>query len=212
MDGLDFLKKDWDKENHNYTQVSEVDIYKMLHKNSSSNVKWILIIGIIEFIVWTGIGFFFNTDDYIKSIHAEEMMVYLKILTYINYIVVLFFIYRFYQNYRNISTMVSTKQLMKDIIKTRKTVHQYVWYNLAMISVSMILGFIMAFLYNPKLSVLKDKIANDDSNAILLKIVCILVLTIVVLVTLFWLFYKLLYGILLRRLNSNYKELRKIEI
>lgn len=212
MDGLDFLKKDWDKENHNYTQVSEVDIYKMLHKNSSSNVKWILIIGIIEFIVWTGIGFFFNTDDYIKSIHAEEMMVYLKILTYINYIVVLFFIYRFYQNYRNISTMVSTKQLMKDIIKTRKTVHQYVWYNLAMISVSMILGFIMAFLYNPKLTVLKDKIANDDSNAILLKIVCILVLTIVVLVTLFWLFYKLLYGILLRRLNSNYKELRKIEI
>ena len=212
MDGLDFLKKDWDKENHNYTQVSEVDIYKMLHKNSSSNVKWILIIGIIEFIVWTGIGFFFNTDDYIKSIHAEEMMVYLKILTYINYIVVLFFIYRFYQNYRNISTMVSTKQLMKDIIKTRKTVHQYVWYNLAMISVSMILGFIMAFLYNPKLTVLKNKIANDDNNAILLKIVCILVLTIVVLVTLFWLFYKLLYGILLRRLNSNYKELRKIEI
>ena len=212
MDGLDFLKKDWDKENHNYTQVSEVDIYKMLHKNSSSNVKWILIIGIIEFIVWTGIGFFFNTDDYIKSIHAEEMMVYLKILTYINYIVVLFFIYRFYQNYRNISTMVSTKQLMKDIIKTRKTVHQYVWYNLAMISVSMILGFLMAFLYNPKLTVLKNKIANDDNNAILLKIVCILVLTIVVLVTLFWLFYKLLYGILLRRLNSNYKELRKIEI
>ena len=95
MDGLDFLKKDWIKQNQNYTQVSEVDIYKMLHKNSSSSVKWIFIIGIIEFIVWTGIGFFFNTDDYIKSIHAEEMMVYLKILTYINYIVVLFFIYRF---------------------------------------------------------------------------------------------------------------------
>lgn len=212
MDGLDFLKKDWIKENQNYTQVSEFDIYKMLHKNSSSNVKWILIIGILELIVWTGIGLFFNTDDYIKSIHAEEMMVYLKILTYINYIVVLFFIYKFYLNYRNISTMVSTKQLMKDIIKTRKTVHQYVWYNLAMISLSMILGFIMAFLYNPKLSVLKDKIANDSSNAILLKIICILVLTIIILVTLFWLFYKLLYGILLRRLNSNYKELQKIEI
>jgi len=106
MNELDLLKKDWKKENPNYTQVSEFDIYKMLHKNSSSTVKWILIIGIVEFIVWTGIGFFFNTDDYVKSIHAEEMMIYLKVLTYLNYAVVLWFIYKFYMNYKNISTMV----------------------------------------------------------------------------------------------------------
>ena len=212
MDGLDFLKKDWKKENHNYTQVSEFDIYKMLHKNSSSSVKWILIIGVIEFVVWTGIGLFFNTDDYVKSIHAEEMMIYLKILTYINYAVVLFFIYKFYQNYRAISTMVSTKQLMKDILKTKRTVNNYVWYNLGMIVISMVLGFFIAFLYNPKLSLLKDKITNDASNGILLKTVCILFITVVLFVGLFWLFYKLLYGILLRRLKSNYKELQKIEI
>lgn len=212
MNELDLLKKDWKKENQNYTQVSEFDIYKMLHKNSSSTVKWILIIGIVEFIVWTGIGFFFNTDDYVKSIHAEEMMIYLKVLTYLNYAVVLWFIYKFYMNYKNISTMVSTKQLMKDIMKTRKTVNQYVAYNLAMIVVSMILGFIMAFLYNPKLSVIKEKIANDASNGVLLKIIGLLTLAIVIFVVIFWLFYKLLYGILLKRLKTNFKELQKIEI
>ncbi|HPW96968.1 MAG TPA: hypothetical protein PK218_00225 [Flavobacterium sp.] len=212
MNELDLLKKDWKKENPNYTQVSEFDIYKMLHKNSSSTVKWILIIGIVEFIVWTGIGFFFNTDDYVKSIHAEEMMIYLKVLTYLNYAVVLWFIYKFYMNYKNISTMVSTKQLMKDIMKTRKTVNQYVAYNLAMIVVSMILGFIMAFLYNPKLSVIKEKIANDASNGVLLKIIGLLTLAIVIFVVIFWLFYKLLYGILLKRLKTNFKELQKIEI
>lgn len=212
MDELDLLKKDWKKENQNYTQVSETDIYKMLHKNSSSTVKWILIIGIIEFMVWTGIGFFFNTDEYIKSIHAEEMMIYLKALTYLNYVVVLFFIYKFYQNYVKISATSSTKQLMKDILRTRKTVNYYVWYNLGMIVVSMILGFIMAFLYNPKLSIVKDKIANDASNGVLLKIICILTLATIIFVFVFWLFYKLLYGILLGRLKSNYKVLENSEI
>lgn len=212
MDGLDFLKNEWRKENHNYTQVSEFDIYKMLHKNSSSSVKWILVIGIIEFIIWTGIGLFFNTDDYVKSIHAEEMLIYLKILTYVNYTIVLFFIYKFYQNYRTISTMVSTRQLMKDIMKTRKTVNQYVAYNLAMIVITMVLGFIMAFLYNPKLSSLKEKITNDASNGTLLKIICILTLATVIFVVIFWLFYKVLYGILLKKLKSNYNELQKIEI
>lgn len=212
MDELDLLKKDWKRENQNYTQVSEFDIYKMLHKKSSSIVKLILIIGIIEFIVWTGIGLFFNTDEYVKSIHAEEMMVYLKGLTYLNYIIVLFFIYKFYKNYKNISTMVSTRQLMKDILRTRKTVNYYVWYNLVMIVISMILGFVIAFLYNPKLSVVKEKIENDTSNGTLLKIIGILSLAIIVFVFVFWLFYKLLYGILLRRLKSNYKELQKIEI
>lgn len=212
MDELDLLKKDWKKENQNYTQVSETDIYKMLHKNSSSTVKWILIIGIIEFMVWTGIGFFFNTDEYIKSIHAEEMMVYVESLTYINYVVVLFFIYKFYQNYVKISATSSTKQLMKDILRTRKTVNYYVWYNLGMIVVSMVLGFIMGLLYNPKLTAVKDKIANDASNGVLVKIICILTLATIIFVFLFWLFYKLLYGILLRRLKSNYKVLENSEI
>lgn len=212
MDGLDILKKDWNKENQTYDQVSEFDIYKMLHKNSSSTVKWILIIGIIEFMLWTGIGFFFNSDEYIKSIHAEEMGIILRILTYVNYIVVLFFIYKFYQNFINISTMVSTKQLMKDILKTRKTVQYYVYYNLFMMAVSMILGFIIAFLYNPKTMILKDKMVNESGNTLFLKIICILVLVLLIFLGMFWLFYKLLYGILLKRLKSNYNELRKIEI
>jgi predicted PurR-regulated permease PerM len=108
--------------------------------------------------------------------------------------------------------MVSTKQLMKDIMKTRKTVNHYVAYNLAMIVISMILGFIMAFLYNPQLSAIKEKIANDASNGTLFKIVGILTLATIIFVVIFWLFYKLLYGILLRKLKANYRELQKIEM
>jgi hypothetical protein len=49
MDELEILKKDWKKSENTFDQVSETEIYGMLHKRSSSLVKWILIISIIEF-------------------------------------------------------------------------------------------------------------------------------------------------------------------
>ena len=51
MDELELLKKDWKKNDGQFTQVSENEIYGMLHKSSSSIVKWIFIISIVEFLV-----------------------------------------------------------------------------------------------------------------------------------------------------------------
>jgi hypothetical protein len=209
MKELDLLKKDWQK-NDTFEQVSEVDIYKMLHTKSSSIVKWIFIISILEILLWTSISLFFNTDDYLKSIKHEELNVYFEALTYFNYAVILVFIYLFYKNYVSISTTVSTKQLMKDILKTRKTVQCYVWYNLGMVGLSMMLGFIMAFTYNPEVVVLMDKI--DNNTKVMVITIGIFILIIAAFLGIFWLFYRLLYGILLRRLYANYKELKKIDL
>lgn len=212
MEELDLLKKAWQKDSHSYEQISESEIYKMLHRKSSSIVKWILIISIIEVIFWAAISFAYNTDDYMKKLHAENMIVYFKVLNFINYAVILWFIYNFYKNYIKISTTASTKQLMQDILQTRKTVKYYVWYNLGMIVVSFIAGFCIAFAYNPKMEILKDKIAHEENHVILLKTLGIMVLAVAIFVGLFWLFYRLLYGILLRKLNRNYKELKKIDL
>jgi DNA-binding CsgD family transcriptional regulator len=43
-----FIKKDWQKSDNSFNQISETEIYKMIHKKSSSIVKWILIISILE--------------------------------------------------------------------------------------------------------------------------------------------------------------------
>ena len=209
MKELDLLKKDW-QQNNTFEQVSEVDIYKMLHTKSSSIVKWIFIISILEILLWTLISVFFNTDDYLKSIKHEELNVYFEALTYFNYAVILVFIYLFYKNYVAISTTVSTKQLMKDILKTRKTVQCYVWYNLGMVGLSMMLGFFMAFTYNPEVVILMDKV--DNNTKFMVVTIAIFVLIIAVFLGIFWLFYRLLYGILLRRLYANYKELKKIDL
>jgi hypothetical protein len=212
MEELDLLKKAWQKDTYPNEQISEVEIYKMLHTKSSSIVKWILIISIIEVLFWTVLSLCYNIDDHMKKQHAENMIVYLKALTLFNYVVIFWFIYCFYKNYVKISTTSSTKQLMQDILNTRKTVHYYVWYNLTMIVLCLIAGFAIAFVYNPKMELLKDKMAHESNYQTLLITIGIMILTCVIIVGLFWLFYRMLYGILLRKLNTNYKELKKIDL
>ena len=60
MKELDLLKKDWKKNANSFEQISETEIYKMIHKKSSSIVKWILIISILEILFWTVSNFFFR--------------------------------------------------------------------------------------------------------------------------------------------------------
>ena len=210
MEELDLLKKDWQKNDHSFGQFSESEIGKMLHKKSSSIVKWILFISILELILWTTVSFCFNSDAYFKSLNHDEVFVVLRCLTYFNYGVIGFFIYLFYKNYQRISTTVSTKQLMKDILKTRKSVQYYVWFNLGMIFLSFLIGIFFAFAYNSEILVLKEKIAQ--SRMVLIVIVTILIFAIACILGVFWLFYRLIYGILLRKLNNNYQELKKIDL
>ena len=98
---------------------------------------------------------------------------------------------------------------MIDILRTRKTVQYYVWYNLGMMILSFALGIILAMLYSPELSAFRDKVSHEGKAMFLTILLMIVVITIAAL--LFWLFYRLLYGILLRKLLLNYKELKKID-
>ena len=50
MDELELLKKDWQKKDANIPQLSYNDIYEMIWKKSSSIVKWILIISILDIL------------------------------------------------------------------------------------------------------------------------------------------------------------------
>lgn len=209
MKELDLLKKDWKKNSDSFQQISETEIYKMIHKKSSSIVKWILIISILEISFWTFSNLFLNTDDLLQKINHPEIVTALEFLTYFNYVVVLIFVFIFYKNYKTISTIVATKSLMSAILRTRKTVQYYVWYNLGMIVVTAILSFFIAFVYNPDMAFLREKLAVDGKA--MLVTVGILILVILGFFGLFWCFYRLLYGTLLRRLYANYKELKKID-
>ncbi len=209
MKELDLLKKDWQKNAGSFQQISETEIYKMIHKKSSSIVKWILIISILEISFWTFSNLFINTDDVLRKINHPEIVMALEFLTYFNYVVVLIFVYIFYKNYKTISTTIATKSLMSAILKTRKTVQYYVWYNLGMIVITSILSFFIAFVYNPDMEFLREKLAMNGKAMFVT--IGILFLVILGFFGLFWCFYRIIYGTLLRRLYANYKELKKID-
>jgi len=211
MKELDLLKKDWKKNENSFQQVSENDIYKMIHKNSSSVVRLIMIIGIIEFLFWIGISLFSNNDEYFQKLNMDNILLYMRILTYVHYAIIVTFIYLFYKNYIVISTTDSTKILMKNILKTRRTVNIYVWYNLGMIIFSLILGFMLAYFYNPDFALVKEKIEHDGIKAILF-FIGIVIAIVGVFTVVSWLFYKLLYGFLMKKLYKNYEELKKIDL
>ena len=142
MDELELLKKDWKKQESSFQQISENEIYGMLHKGSSSIVKWIMIISVLELVLWASISFFTADEEYFNTLKMYHLDTVMPIISVINYGVILFFIYLFFKNYRTINTTDTVKQLMQSILKTRKTVKYYVWYNLAMAAFSFILVFI----------------------------------------------------------------------
>jgi len=125
------------------------------------------------------------------------------VLTVINYIVLIAFIYLFYKNFKCINTSSSTKKLMVDILNTRKIVKYYVWYNLILVAIYSTLAVVSEVKYN---SILSTFYANHQLILFVISLGIIVLLFLI-----FWLFYRLLYGILLRRLYKNYNELKKID-
>lgn len=212
MDELELLKKDWKKQEGSFQQISENEIYGMLHKGSSSIVKWIVIISILELVLWASISFFTADEEYFKTLKIYHLDTAMPMISVINYGVILFFIYLFFKNYRNINTTDTVKQLMQSIIRIRKTVKYYVWYNLAMTAFSFILVFIFQFMYDPNIRKMIAKMSqNINTNTFYCIMIAIYAVIIVVFIGLIWLFYRLLYGILLKRLQKNFDELKKID-
>ncbi len=201
MEELDLLKKDWKKSENSFEQLSEKDIYNMIHQKSSSVVKWILIISLIELSIGILLNVLSFDIDFFNKIDANGYSIYIEVLTVVNYVVILFFVYKFFKNYKTISSTDSTKKLMDDIISTRKTVQYYIWYNLIMIAFSGLFGTYVALSITEK----TKHVTLDTSFMVIFCLACILVVG--VLVFLFWLLYRLLYGRLLKKLFNNYKFL-----
>ncbi|WP_440122053.1 hypothetical protein [Tenacibaculum sp. Ill] len=199
---LDKYKKAWGNQSEETNKVSRVDIYRMAHSKSSSIVKWIFIIGLLEFIFVAVINCSFrvNPDDYdaLKGHFIGNYMLEIEILSYL---IIIYFLIRFYKNYKSISTSDNTKVLMSKILKTRKTVKAYVFINLSFV-------FVVALITITQ-TLLKEEHAHTATFYITITIVSIFL--IIIIIGLYWLFYQLLYGILLRKLNKNYKELAKLE-
>ena len=128
MDDLDLLKKDWKKQEHSLPRLSYDEIYKMIWKRSSSIVKWIFVISIVEFLLGAVLNIFLADEEYWQQMEKYDLNEFMITVYIVSYLITFYFIYKFYKNYRRISTTDSASLLMKNILKTRKTVKYYIGF------------------------------------------------------------------------------------
>ena len=210
MDKLDKLKENWQSEEHELPKVSFDKIYKMLLKKSSSIVKWIFVISIVELLFWISLYFILPEDNMnmMKELGLERVMFYCEIF---HFFIFGIFIILFYKNYKSIQVTDSTNVLMQNILNTRKTVRYFVYYN-----VGMTIAFSIAidtYLYNNSeklyevMGLAKQGIPKEGfANIFIISQIIVGFIIIALLI----LFYWLVYGILLKKLKGNYRELKKI--
>lgn len=210
MDELELLKKHWDKEDEQHKPLSSRQIYPMLLKKSSSIVKTLFYISVAELIFWILLNFLpLVSSEYSERVKETlgNPIIYLA-LTVFTFAIIFLFIYLLYRSYKSISVTDSAKMLMRNILRTRKIIKYYVIYNLTMIVLSIPISMYVTLKNDPKLT---QTIEQFSATEMLAFVGFILFITIVF-VIIFWLFYRLLYGILLKRLNKNYQELEKLEV
>jgi hypothetical protein len=211
MDELDVLKKQWQSRDQELPKLTFEEIYNMILKKSSSIVKWIFIISILELLFWVGLIFILPESymDVTEELGMGKLIFYSNI---VHFIIFITFIVLFYKNYKTIQVTESTAMLMTSILRTRKTVRYFVYYNIGMFIVSSIVMNIIYYMNSDKLYELMNFASSGipKENFALFFIISQVVVGIIF-VAVLMLFYWLVYGLLLRRLKSNYKELKKME-
>ncbi|MFL9845890.1 hypothetical protein [Flavobacterium rhizosphaerae] len=211
MDALDKLKNNWQK-NDNYPRFSQQQIYAMLHKRSSSIVKWILIISIIEFAAWLGLNILLKDNSTNKTLRGLGLEYLIVSLSVISYGIILYFIYIFYTRYKKITATDNVKKLMSSILATRKAVRNYIYITISYNIIGAIVVLIILLQSDPVILNAYEQSQQSGDEVFFYMIT--IVITLLLLGLFFfamWLIYRLIYGILLKRLIKNYEELKQME-
>ena len=210
MDELDLLKKDWNRETNEFKSYSDSEISPMLNKKSSSIVKRLFYISIAELVFWllASILPYFLSSTFKEKLDTSYEHPIIIVFNILSYCIILLFIYLLYKSYKAISSTDNAKKLMESILKTRKIIKYYVVFNLSLIFLSVPLAFYFEFNDN---EVFHQQIVEASTQQMLV-IYVVVALTAVIFLVIIWLFYRLIYGVLLKRLNRNYDELKKLEV
>lgn len=215
MDELDFLKKHWDKDT-SYTKIKRAEIKSMLHKSSSSIVKWLLILCSIELLLGIALKTYSIVDD------NYDTKISNWILEIIGTISTIVFLTLFVQEYLKIKTTINTKTLMNSILKTRNWVKLYIIVTIGLIFIQFIIG-IMDFShfeafkegYNDGYKMgagdnipPPEALLTDIDNTFLY---IIFILTFLTIGGFIYLYYRLVYIRLIRKLKNNYDELVRLD-
>ena len=210
MDELEFLKNSWKNSQNNYPKYNKDELYNMLHKKSSSIVKWIMIISIIELVLISGLDLIIknnSSDD--EMLHKFHLYYIIKTLTYLHYSIIICFVITFYKSFKRISVTDNLKRLLSSILYVKKVTNFYVIYNITAMIITSIIFTIAAIIYDPLFT---DNTLKIEKYKLYFMFGIAILIVFSILIGGYYLLYKLIYGRLIRKLTINYEELKKLDL
>lgn len=215
---LDSFKKTW-QEQPVKPKYDNNEILKMLNKKSRNYMKYIFWISVVEFLFFSVFGVFYliqnNESDSFLSIldkmgvHRDSQLItkldniYL-IVKILSLVVTGFFVFKFYQNYRKIRIEEDLKLFIIRIITFKKTVNAFILTNIGLliILISALIGFTFYIL-----NVQNVELKNTNFIGYIIAISISTILCVI----LIWAYYRIVYGIIMSRLDKNLSQLKEIE-
>lgn len=215
---LDSFKKTW-QEQPVQEKYDNSEILQMLNRKSRNYVKYIFWISIFEFLFLSILGSFYilqnnNANSFLQILAkfgvkiSPELdhnfnTIYL-ILKFLSISITAYFVYQFYKNYHLIKIEENLKNYIKNIIQFKKTVNAFILTNI------LIVTFFTSALTIFGIYAIQNQNTSLASPSILAFIVSFII-SIVFCIALIWLYYRLVYGLLIKRLDKNLTQLKKID-
>lgn len=215
---LDSLKKTW-QEQPVQDKYNDNEILKMLNRNSRNYMKYIFWISVAEFAFFTLFGLYYliqreEENSFVKlleklGIHKtaeieHNLNTIYFIIKLISLVVTGYFVIKFYKNYKKIKVEENLKNFIITIIDFKKTVNEFIVTNI-MLFVGLIFTLTLLVFY----TVRYQNIELDSST--ITGFVSAIFFSTFICTILIWLYYRVIYGIIMSKLNKNLKQLKEIE-
>lgn len=215
---LDDFKKTW-QEQPTAPKYDSTEIESMLNKSSRNYVKYILWISIAEFILILAANLYYTIlgeesgglFNILKKFGVQDsssfedtltdLYLFLKI---VSLALTAVFVFLFYRNYCKINVEANLKKLILQIIKFKKTVQLFILANILLVILFTIVIGIFTFSF---LSEENIELTHPAMLGFLLGLTLMMVISVV----LIWIYYRIVYGFILKRLSKNLKQLQNIE-
>jgi hypothetical protein len=215
---LDSFKSTWQKQPVE-NKYDDNEILKMLNRKSRNYMKYIFWISAAEFLFFTLFGFYYIIQDKDSNSfmalllrlgveknteltnNLEVIYLIIKITTLI---VTGVFVIKFYQNYRKIKIEEDLKAFITRIINFKKTVNAFILTNIVLfiLFTTVFTGFVFYVVNHQNI-----QLDSSTKNGFIMAIIVSTLLCVV----LIWLYYRLVYGIIMGRLDKNLKQLKEID-
>ena len=205
MDEFKSLKEKWANQKFD-KQYTVEELNGFLQKKSKTSIKWIFYLSVAEFFLYMSFPFiipnYYESFEYYKSLNLFEFSI---ITSIIGYIILVYYMLRFFKNYKRISVSDSVKGHLSTILNTRRAVNQYIYFNLGILLIFLIVVMVYAFKFDENL------IALQQENNSVIMIIFIIGLLVSLVIGVFGLLYYFVYGRFLNPLKKNEKELMNID-